>query len=335
VRLLLIGGTRFVGRHAVVEAVGRGHEVTVFHRGNSEPTDAGFPDVEHRHGDRDGRLDVLEGSTWDAVLDTCGFVPRVVRRGLDALAGSAGSYAFVSSLSAYPEDVGPGATEETPAVPPDDDGEEVTDTSYGPMKVACERAVAAVFPGRATILRPGFIAGPSDTQDRFASWLRRADQGGPILAPEPADLPVQLVDARDLASFAIDLIERGADGIWNVTGPGRTLTMRELLETCVRVAGSGATLTWVDGDWLRERGLHEPGDHGWEQLPYWYPELPGFSAFNVSKAVADGLRFRPLEETVADTLAWDRARDRSVPLNAGIERSRELELLAEWDARSA
>jgi len=334
VRLLLIGGTRFVGRHAVVEAVARGHEVTVFHRGDSEPTDPGFPDVEHRHGDRDTGLDALAGGRWDAVLDTCGYVPRVVRRGLEALAGSVDSYAFVSSLSAYSEDLGPGTTEETPAVAPDDDGEEITETSYGPMKVACERAVAAAFPGRATIVRPGFIVGPNDAQDRFASWVRRADEGGPILAPEPADLAVQLVDARDLATFSIDLVERTADGIWNVTGPDRTLTMGELLETCVRVAGSDATLTWVDGDWLRERKLNEPGEHGWEQLPYWYPELPGFSAFDVRKAIGDGLRFRPLAETVADTLAWDRARDRTAPLNAGIERSRELALLDEWAARS-
>jgi 2'-hydroxyisoflavone reductase len=330
VRLLVIGGTHFVGRHAVVEAVGRGHDVTVFHRGESEPGD-GFPEVEHLHGDRDGGLAPLEGRRWDAVLDTCGYVPRVVRESLRALAGNAGHYTFVSSLSAYAEDVAPGATEETPSVDPaPQDAEEVTGESYGPMKVTCELAVAEAFPGKASIVRPGFIVGPNDAMDRFAYWVRRADQGGEILAPEPRDMLVQLVDARDLAAFMIDGVERGADGVANVTGPAEPLTMRELLQACVEVARSDATLTWVEEAFLRERGLYEPGEHGWEQLPYWYPEEAGFAAFDVSRAIGEGLRFRPLRETIADTLAWDRARDRSEPLSAGVTLARERELLEAW-----
>jgi 2'-hydroxyisoflavone reductase len=332
VRVLVIGGTHFVGRHAVVEAAERRHEVTVFHRGESEPGE-GFPDVEHLHGDRDGGLPVLAGSSWDAVLDTCGYVPRVVRHATQALERTAAHYTFVSSLSAYADDVVPGATEETPSVDPSpDDEEEVTGETYGPMKVACERLVTEAFPGRASIVRPGFIVGRNDPMDRFAYWARRADQGGEVLAPEPRDMLVQLVDARDLATFMIDGIEAKADGVFNVTGPAEPLTMGELLQACIEVAGSDGRLTWVAKDFLRERGMHDPGEHGWEQLPYWYPEELGFAAFDVSKAIGAGLRFRPLRETIADTLAWDRARDRSVPLSAGITPERERGLLEEWRA---
>jgi 2'-hydroxyisoflavone reductase len=332
VRVLVIGGTHFVGRHAVVEAAERGHEVTVFHRGESEPGE-GFPNVGHLHGDRDGGLSILDGGSWDAALDTCGYVPRVVRQSTRALKAGATHYTFVSSLSAYADDVVPGATEQTPSVDPSpDDAEEVTGETYGPMKVACERVVADAFPGGASIVRPGFIVGPNDPMDRFAYWVRRADRGGEVLAPEPRDTLVQLVDARDLATFMIDGIEAKADGVFNVAGPEKPLTMSDLLEACIDVAGSDARLTWVEKDFLRERGVHDPGEHGWEQLPYWYPEEPGFAAFDVSKAIGAGLRFRALRETIADTLAWDRARDRSVPLSAGISQERENQLLEEWRA---
>jgi len=332
-KLLVIGGTRFVGRHAVEQAVGRGHEITMFHRGESEPGD-GFPDVEHVHGDRDGGLSLLKGRTWDAALDTCGYVPRVVRQSARLPGIAAGHYTFISSLSVYPEDVAPGATEATPGHgPSSSDTEETSGENYGPLKVACESEVQSAFPGRALIVRPGFIVGPHDSRDRFPYWVRRAAMGGEMLAPEPGDLRVQLVDVRDLAAFVIDHVEAGTGDVFNVTGPEGVLTMRELLEFCVAGGHADTETTWVREDFLRERGLHEPGEHGWEQLPYWYPESAGFSAFEVSKALGSGLRLRPLAETIADTLAWDRAREQTWPMGAGITPVRERELLDAWRER--
>lgn len=329
-KLLVIGGTRFVGRHTVEQAVERGHEVTVFHRGGSEPGD-GFSDVEHVHGDRDGDLSLLKGRTWDAALDTCGYVPRVVRQSARLPGIAAGHYTFISSLSVYPDDVASGATEATPGhTPPSPDTEEITDESYGPLKVACESVVQSAFPGRALIVRPGFIVGPHDSSDRFPYWVRRASMGGQMLAPEPADLRVQLVDMRDLATFVIGQIEAATAGVFSVTGPAGVLTMRELLEACIAAGDSDTETTWVEQAFLRERGLHEAGEHGREQLPYWYPEAPGFSTFDVSKALDAGLRLRPLDETIADTLAWDRTREQTWPMGAGITPEAERELLNEW-----
>jgi 2'-hydroxyisoflavone reductase len=329
VRLLVIGGTHFVGRHAVELAAGRGHEVSVFHRGESEPSN-GYPDVEHIHGDRDGGLGPLEGRSWDAVLDTCGYVPRVVRESATLLSGAAAHYTYVSSLSAYPDDVAPGATEETPSHgAPFPDTEEVTGESYGPLKVACEIEVQRAFPGRASIVRPGFIVGPHDPIDRFPYWVRRAASGGAMLAPEPAELAVQLVDVRDLAAFMIDHAEMRTGDVFNVTGPPEVLTMRRLLESCVEVGAAGTSIQWAGVEFLRERGLHEPGEHGWEQLPYWYTEEPGFSTFDISKALGAGLSMRPLAETIADTLAWDRSREQTWPMGAGLEPQRERALLGE------
>ncbi|HEV8565273.1 MAG TPA: epimerase [Actinomycetota bacterium] len=328
-RLLVIGGTHFVGRHAVELAAARGHEVTVFHRGGSEPGH-GFPQVEHVHGDRDGGLGPLKGGSWDAVLDTCGYVPRVVRESAMLLADAAEHYTFVSSLSAYPDEVGPGATEETPSHgAPFPDTEEVTGESYGPLKVACEIEVRRAFPGRASIVRPGFIVGPHDPIDRFPYWVRRSASGGAMLAPEPADLAVQIVDVRDLAMFMIDHAEKRTPGVFNVTGPEGVFTMRQLLEACVEAGAAGTRIVWAGLEFLRERGLHEPGEHGWEQLPYWYTEEPGFSEFDISKALAAGLSVRPLAQTIADTLAWDRTREQIWPMGAGLDPQRERELLAE------
>ncbi|MGH2529629.1 MAG: epimerase [Actinomycetota bacterium] len=332
-KLLVIGGTRFVGRHAVERAVERGHEVTVFHRGGSEPGE-GFPDVEHVHGDRDGGLSALKDRTWDAALDTCGYVPRVVRRSARLPGIAAGHYTFVSSLSVYPDHVDLGATEATPGHgPPFPDTEEITGESYGPLKVACEREVQGAFPGRALIVRPGFIVGPYDPIDRFSYWVRRAAMGGEMLAPEPADLRVQLVDVRDLVAFVVDHAEAGTGDVFNVTGPDGVLTMRELLEACVAAGDADTETIWVGQAFLRQRGLHEGGEHGWEQLPYWYPEVAGFSGFDVSKALGAGLRFRPLAETIAHTLAWDRTRGQTWPMGAGITPEAERALLDAWRER--
>ena len=202
-RLLVIGGTHFVGRAVVEDAVARGHAVTVFHRGGTEPD--GFPDAEHVHGDRDGGLDPLRGRSWDVVLDTCGYMPRVVRASAELLADGVEHYGFISTLSVYPDDTPGGMNEETPIYgPPFPDTEEITEASYGPLKAACEAEVQAAFPGRCLIVRPGYIVGPHDPSDRFTSWVRRAAAGGPMLAPRPSSEALQVVDARDLGAFTLD-----------------------------------------------------------------------------------------------------------------------------------
>jgi 2'-hydroxyisoflavone reductase len=321
-RLLVIGGTYFMGRSVVETAAERGHEVTVFHRGAAEPE--GYPPVEHVHGDRDGGLGALAGRTWDALLDTCGFFPRQVEEVADTLAGSVGTYGFVSSISVYPDDAPDHADERTTTHEPLTDGtEEITELTYGPLKVACERAAMDRFAGRCLIVRPGYIVGPHDPSDRFTYWVRRAARGGTMLAPEPGAQPLQAVDARDLATFALDRLEAGDADTYHVVGPADPLTWADALPVLVDTAGAGTELAWVAEDYLRER----LGEDVYEALPLWDVELPSLHRIDASKARSAGLRLRPLAETVADTLAWDRSRGVEA-LKVGLTAAREAELLA-------
>ena len=327
-KLLVIGGTQFVGRAVIEDAVARGHEVTVFHRGTTEPAD--LPPVTHVHGDRNGGLGALSGGTWDLALDTCAYVPRQVREVVDTLSDAVGHFGFVSTLSVYPDDMPAGGTESSAVHPaPYPDTEEVDDQTYGPLKVACEQEALAGFPGRCLIVRPGYIVGPHDRTDRFTYWVRRAARGGNMLAPEPADEALQVVDVRDLGAFTLDHLEAGTVDVFGVVGPREPLTWEALLGVVAQVSGSDVTPTWVDGGFLRER----LGEDVYEALPLWDIEYPGLHRFDGSKAVAAGLRRRPIDEIVADTLAWDRGRDQSVPMRAGLTEDRERELLAAWDAR--
>ena len=319
-RILVIGGTSFVGRHTVEAALARGHDVTLFNRGRTNPDL--FPEAERLVGDRDGGLAVLAGRSWDAVVDTCGYVPRVVADSARALAGSVGRYLFVSTLSVYPDDVAPGATEDTPRLgPAHPDVEEITDETYGPLKVSCEREVVAAFPRAATIVRPGLVVGPHDPTDRFTYWVRRVDEGGAVLAPAPPEDPVQFVDARDLAAFALLLLERSTDGVFNAVA--QPVALGDLLEAIRRASGSDADVVWAPPAVLRERDV-EP----WSDLPLWLPDDPGMDRFDNGRAVAAGLLPRPVEDTVRDTLEWDRSRHRGAPLRAGLGRDRERDVLA-------
>ena len=322
-QLLVIGGTHFVGRALVEDAVERGHDITVFHRGPAEPE--GFPPVEHLHGDRDGGLDVLRGRTWDAAIDTCGYVPRVVRDSARLLADAVRTYAFVSTLSVYPDDAPPGCNEETPTYqPPFPDTEEITAESYGPLKVACELEALGAFPGRCLVIRPGYIVGPHDPTDRFTYWVRRAAAGGRMLAPGPQDHALQVVDVRDLGAFTLDHVEAGTADVFGVVGPREPLTWGEAMPALVKAADAGTELAWVDAPFLRERINDEEGE-----LPLWDIDYPGLHSFDASKAVAAGLHHRPLAETIADTLAWDRGRG---ALKVGLTPERERELLQRWMA---
>jgi 2'-hydroxyisoflavone reductase len=324
--LLVIGGTRFFGRAAVEEAVRRGHRVTVFHRGEWEPD--GFPDVEHLHGDRTRGLEPLAGRSWDAVLDTWAFVPREVRELAEAVGDAIGHYTLVSSLSVHPDDLPVGATEDRPVHPPPyPETEEVTDETYGPLKVASEVQAGTSFRGRLLVIRPGYIVGPNDPTDRFTSWVRRAAAGGRMFAPGPPDAPVQGIDARDLGAFVVERIEAGDVETYGVVGPGEPATMADALEAARSAAGADTELVWVDQEFV-----HGLGEERETWFPMWHPQSPGFHTYDASRAIAAGLRPRRLAETVSDTLAWDR--DRGFPLlKAGIADEQERALLEAWDAR--
>jgi 2'-hydroxyisoflavone reductase len=324
-RLLILGGTVFLGRHLSEQALERGHELTLFTRGQSYP--GRFPQAEHVHGDRDGGLAPLAGREFDAVIDTSGYVPRVVRASAELLSG-AEHYTFVSSVSVYD---GNGVASSDPNGPvgsiADETVEEITEESYGPLKALCEQTVEDVFGDRALVIRPGLIVGPDDPTDRFTYWPARIADGGRVLAPGDPAGRTQVIDARDLAAWTLDMAERRASGRWNAVGPATPLTMGEALERCVAVSGSDAELVWVDGPRLLEAGV-EP----WSDMPLWLGGDPAYEWMDhvdPSPAVAAGLRHRPIDETIADTLAWHRDHVGD-PGRAGFKmtRERERELLA-------
>jgi 2'-hydroxyisoflavone reductase len=337
VRLLILGGTKFLGRAAAEAALARGHELTLFTRGRTNP--GLFPEAEHLRGDRDGDLRALEGGTWDAVIDPSGYVPRVVRASADLLGDAVGHYVFVSSISAYAPPFAPGFDETMPTLG-EPKGEEVME-EYGELKAACERTLEAALPGRAAWIRAGLIVGPHDPTDRFTYWPRRVAAGGTVLAPGRPDRPVQFVDVRDLGEWLVHVAESRIAGAYTATGPVPPLTLGGLLDACRRASGSDAEFVWVDEPFLLER---EVGP--WMELPLWIPESDEEAAHmqeaDVSRAVAAGLRFRPVEETARDTLAWaEAAGDTAAPLasglsigKAGMEPARERELLEEWSVRA-
>lgn len=324
-RLLVIGGTHFVGRAYVELAAERGHDVTVFHRGTDEP--AGFPEVEHVHGDRLTGLDALGGREWDSALDTCAYFPRAVRLLGDAVASRVGHYAFVSTLSVLPDPFPVGADESTPTHGrPHPDTEDVTNDTYGPLKVACELEARAAF-AHVLVIRPGYIVGPWDPTGRFTSLVRRAASGGEMLAPGPPEAPVQVVDVRDLATFMLDRVEAGDTETYGVVGPGEAVTTAGWLGAARDAAGADTIFTWVTPDFIRGTG-----DEWGAWLPIWDPD-PGTHHYDCRRAVAAGLHHRRFAATVADTLAWDREQGEP-ELRAGFPAGKERELLAAWHARS-
>ncbi|HEU5318738.1 MAG TPA: NAD-dependent epimerase/dehydratase family protein [Chloroflexota bacterium] len=337
-RILILGGTRFLGRHLVDAALARGHEVTLFTRGQTNPDL--YATLERIRGDRDPQKDggaglaQLEGRIWDAVFDTSGYVPRVVRAAAERLAGAATHYTFVSSISVYKDFARPGIDEDYPVATLEDESvEEITGDTYGPLKALCEREVERTFPGRALNVRPGLIVGPHDPTDRFTNWPHRVAQGGEVLAPNGPDLPVQVIDARDLAAWIVTLAETRTTGTFNATGPDQPLGLGAVLDACRHVSQSDARVTWVDEAFLLERGVAYWQDVS-AVLPEGDPKYAGMARVDVSKAVAAGLTFRPIEQTIRDTLDWDRSRPHDTPLKAGLTRERESELLREWHARS-
>jgi 2'-hydroxyisoflavone reductase len=337
-RLLVLGGTLFLGRHVVEAALARGHEVSTFCRGLTNP--GLFPDVEELTGDRDGGLGALEGRDWDAVVDPSGYVPRVVRQSAELLAGAVGHYVFVSSISVYRDFAEAGFDESYPTGELPDDHSEQVDRFYGPLKAASEEVVREVYGDRCAIVRSGLIVGRYDWTNRFGWWVHRVAQGGDVLVPDAHPWPLQVVHGRDLADWMLDLAERRVDGTFNATGPETPLDMHDLLVVAREVSGSDAVFLTVPESFLLERGI-EPFDH----VPLWLalPENPAFVGFfdaDVSRAVTAGLRFRPLAGTIADALAWERERGAAPDkdygpkaLATGLDPAREAELLGAWRSR--
>ena len=316
-RILIIGGTVFLGRHLTEAALAAGHDVTQFNRGTHDVEFSGH--VEHIRGDRTGDLSALDGRDWDAVFDTSGYAPSVVRRSARALAGRAGTYMFVSSESVYDLAGRDRYDESTPvATLPAGAGEEVTGETYGPLKALCEQEVEDAFPGAALRIRPGMIIGPNDPTDRFTYWPARAQRDGRVLAPGRPDRPVQLIDVRDLAAWIVSLAERRVAGVFNGAGPAERLTMAGMLAAC----------GIPDPVWVEEGFLLEHGVEPWSELPFWLPEddeESGLFEGDVTKQVDSGLTFRPLTDTVHDLMAWHATRGTEIgPPTLAPEREAEL-----------
>jgi 2'-hydroxyisoflavone reductase len=331
-KLLILGGTIFLGRQVVDAALERNHDVTLFNRGQHNPDL--FPDVEKLRGDRDGDLSALEGRHWDAVIDTCGYVPRVVRQSAEMLADQVEHYTFVSSLSVYADFSQPGIDETAPVGRMDDPTvEQVTGETYGPLKALCEEAAEAAMPGRVCTVRPGLIVGPHDPTDRFTYWPVRVAAGGDVPAPSGPDFSIEFTDVRDLAAWMLYAAEARVTGIYNASGPGYPLTMGEFLATCREVSESDARFVWANADFLAEQGVQP-----WSDLPLWVgddPSMAGFSAFDSSRAVAQGLTFRPVEETISATLDWAQRRPADHQWRAGLTPQREQEVLQAWQAKKS
>lgn len=327
-KLLILGGTVFLGRHICNVALARGHTVTLFNRGQHNPEL--FPEVEKLRGNRDGELGVLKGRTWDAVVDTCGYVPRLVRASAEALADSVEHYTFISSLSVYADTRQPGLDESAPVGKLEDEAvEQITGETYGPLKALCEQAAENALPGRAFHVRAGLIVGPYDPTDRFTYWPVRVARGGEVLAPGNPESPVQFVDVRDLSDWIVRRVEARSAGVFNATGPDYALPMRQFLEACQSASGTPSKLIWADEKFLAEQGIQP-----WMEMPLWIPEsdegAAGFSAFNCRKAIAAGLTFRPLADTVRDTLAWASTRPADHAWRAGLPSEREAAALKAW-----
>ncbi len=326
--ILMIGGTVFLGRHTVAAALAHGHAVTLFNRGQHNPDL--FPGVEKLHGDRDGGLDVLRGRHWDAVIDFCGYVPRVVRTSAELLAKAVEHYTFISSVSVYAELTQAPVVDEDSLVGKieDETTETITGESYGPLKALCEQAVEKTLPGRTLIIRPGLIVGPDDPSDRFTYWPVRIARGGQVLCPSGPAWETQIIDVRDLAEWTIRLVEEQTTGVYNATGPARALTFGEVIDVCRQVSQSNAEWVWVGNKWLLGAGVQP-----WMELPLW---LAGDDMIaKIERALTVGLTFRPLADTVRDTLAWARTRPAEHAWRAGLPAEKEVELLQKWAASVA
>jgi len=332
-RVLILGGTGFIGPHMVAEALRRGHDVTLFNRGRTN--NKLFPDLQTLIGDRNNDLDSLKGQTWDVVIDNSGYVPRHVADSARLLASAASHYLYTSTISVYASMADPIDEDAPLARIADESVEEITNATYGPLKALCEKRVAEEFgEDRLAILRPTYICGPGDRTDRFTYWPARTLLGGEMLWPGTADDKIQIIDVRDLANFAIDVCEKSIVGTYNTVTPAGSFSMGDLMADSLAVTGSDMTPIWIDYDFLetQEKGEGNP-------LPIWSPPLPenaGDALVNGERAIAKGLKNRPTRETTRDTVTWWKTLpdERRAKTRAGLSPAIEAELLKKWRAKN-
>jgi len=331
-RILILGGTGFIGPHQVRHAQERGHTVTLFNRGRTNP--GLFPDVEKLQGDRaTGDYASLKGKEFDVVIDNPTTIPRWVRQACEAVKGRARQFIFISTISTYASNDTPGADETAPLATTTETESEDARRLYGPLKALAEGEARKAFGDRSTIIRPGLIVGPGDLSDRFTYWPARLQRGGEVLAPGTPSDPSQIIDARDLSEFVIRCAENGTMGTFNCTGPRSPLTIGEMLGGIRAVMSTDAHLTFVDADFLAEQQVR-----AWSDMPVWIrPAGPtaGFMRRSIDRALAAGLTFRPLAETARDTLTFyqQQTPERQAALRAGLDPKREREVLALWHQR--
>jgi len=337
-KILVLGGTGFLGPHTVQYAIDRGHEVTLFNRGRSQENL--FPDLEKLVGNRDPEVDAglsaLEGREWDCVIDTSSYVPRIAGASAELLKDKCQQYLMISTISVYAGFSQVGMNESAAVGTLEDTTVETVDgATYGPLKAYSEQAVTQHFGNRATILRPGLIVGPRDRTDRYSYWPVRASMGGDMLCPgSGADL-VQYIDVRDLAEFIVHCLEQKTMGTYNTISDSKSETVQDMVNTCIEVSGADTNPVWADTDFLTEQGVRP-----WADMPVWVPnagEMAGLSQIDVSRAFAAGMKIRDRKVTALDTLNWFKSlpADRQATLRAGIKPEREKEVLAAWAERQA
>jgi 2'-hydroxyisoflavone reductase len=343
-KLLVFGGTGFLGPAVVEYAIQRGHKISIFNRGKTNPEL--FPEVEKLRGDRDPNkgegIRALEGKSWDVVIDDTGYFPRTVKASAEAVAASARQYVYVSSISAYAGSSKEKGGESEPLATLEDPTVETMGKSYenyGGLKALCEKAALEAMKGRATIVRPGFIVGPNDRTDRYTWWPVRIARGGEMLAPGSPDDPVQIIDVRDLGAWLVQLAERNTLGTFNAVGPrpanAKPFTVGEMIESCRKATGSDVKPIWVDSTFLMTQLDAEGG-----AIPIWVPyggETKGFHTWSNSRAVKAGLTFRDPVDTARDTLAWFRSlpAERQSQMAAGLTTEAEAKVLAAWKKQTA
>lgn len=325
-RILVLGGTGFIGPYVVRHALYRGHTVSIFTRGRSNPHL--FPEVEKLVGDRDGDIEALRGKEWDAVIDNTGYVPRHVRDSCELLKGSVGRYLFTSTASVYDMDRDT-IDEDSPLLELEDPTSEDTGRDYGPLKTVCERTVQEIYGHQATVVRPHVVAGPEDPTHRFSFWPVRIDQGGEVIGPGNPNQPVNYIDVRDLAEFFVHLVERDTQGVYNGVGPSAgEVTRAQLLYGCKAVTSAEASFTWIDEEFLAANGVRR------------YPLLfspvgtfRGASRVSARRSVAAGLTHRPIAVTALDTLEWFKQAPEEITGTMQLNLERDREVLAAWHSR--
>lgn len=339
-KVLILGGTRFLGKALVEEGLNRGHEITLFNRGNNKEV---FSEVEQLIGDRDGDVSQLKNRKWDVVMDTCGFAPHQMKKVAAVLGKTIEHYTYISSISVYKDWVPSNISENyhLQSMPHDrlngilkdvEEGRISPYEHYGALKVLCEAEAEKYWPGRVLHIRAGQLVGPFDYTDRLPYWVQRVAEGGKIVVPGRPERPIQLLDVRDIATWVFDMVQKKKAGTFNVTGPDYELSMEELLNTCKAVANRDAEFVWVDEQFASDHKVQP-----WSEMPLWIPENfplegetePWKMSISIKKALDAGLSFRPLEETIRDVYQWVGERQDS-KRKTGISREKEQELLDEW-----